>query len=626
MIIKYKTAAINSMKKEFEELIQNLNELAGFRVHWTFEDILKGIRGFDPGNGKGFSDVFDVGFSSTKENRFMLYTPDFDLTFAIDEYEGLDEYEDITFASIYSDLRVDFSHATIGDGEDPLSLFDIRVDSISEVVEVFEFLLNLESEELPTLTYRQISLYDVLEDLELVFSRNFEEPLLLESSKITNDIAKLVVKFFEIRDFQFSAYDSDGLETANSLVCQLNQMANEFSKIGPEYSKRDKRNSVYFDSIRLKFLEDKEFIPWSDVLGWRFKISKKYSKMCLSDLMSSQEAIAAFEILGDPRTTVKKLKNTKIRIPSSKLLQQYEAINRRMHKRLFQDYLVKLENETFSTNASKLNEAVELRTKLLKNLSGEVFNKFAEWQNPLPVFLERAYLAFGKESPADIKCQNGEKLLNILLKTGLFFILESFGNLDNYKTGHSEISNIKNKSLQHLRSKKCSDGDYAQLLRNASKIEIQFKGPFRELASVFIENDAVISSLLAARNRRHHAPFDSIGFIAIFSELMPDLIRYVRRSLEPFEMAFVTSFKNTKGVKEVEGINFKMADAIPETKRWQTDHSLDVFQTESVLIFSEDCLPIALHGFFDVQSNIKTVFEIGILDRFNGEDPVFNYY
>lgn len=247
------------------------------------------------------------------------------------------------------------------------------------------------------------------------------------------------------------------------------------------------------------------------------------------------------------------------------------------------------------------------------------------FQNPLPFIIEKAYRDFVKSDEELKILENGEKLLSILLKTRLLFVLEE------YKTYHpTSYKKFKSNIDENFIQKKPTDGAFSYLNSILNKT-IQRENIKLKCFDNFQENlnkkeiNSLFGYLTELRNRSAHPPYDKRNFIDNLTSHLPNLIETYREAMNNIDFLIPMSFtnKNKKiimSAKRLMGFESKF-------------ETIDIIiSPDEILMFEIDELVayniatkkiIPFKTFVGLKIQDEPVYSIGLFDRYENGKPKF---
>ena len=376
------------------------------------------------------------------------------------------------------------------------------------------------------------------------------------------------------------------------------------------------RNEVHYAGMMV--LGADSFLGYNPALVLRPK--EDTSRMWLVDYLEhAAEAEGLIQRLcNNWKRLPKDLTQIMIPIPSAKRDQVADAIERRSARQAYLGFLKAAMRirEPFEQVA----KIYQKRTRAAQGLHTELLDDLVAMQHPLPFFLEYPYRAFRKEDDHIRKVTAGQRLLGVLAKVPLFLVVEELLSAD-HPLGH-EV-------LQRLQEAPPSDGTLVRLHREVSEQLIEDPSNplilFKELLGFLRANERLMS-LVEARNRMHHEPFDQFGFLKAVDEVAPTVLDTLRGLLAGCRFLIPTHTQVINGEKSLTAEEISGADAQFRTAVIKITLPLERFQTGQLIALrnSPECV-LPLGSLLTATTINQQSRDFGIFDRMENQTPRFAY-
>jgi len=345
--------------------------------------------------------------------------------------------------------------------------------------------------------------------------------------------------------------------------------------------------------------------------------TKNISNMWLWDFLyhSSEGEELIRRMLKGWQYLPKGLNNLSVNTPRTKTAQTADAVIRRNAR---QQYLLKLQSAMRTREPFEdMARLYKARTEAATSLHNEFLEEIIASQKPLPFFIEYPYRAFLKADRSDkVKC--GQRLLGIFAKIPLFLVIEELQS-GGISLGEDYLDKI-------TADKPLSDGGFLNLQVELSKAisEKNHKlSIFAGLVSLMSNSDS-LKTMVEARNRMHHEPYDEEGFLEALSEHAPKLIAKYRDALADL------NFVIPKGIRIEQGKTILTAENITGCDRFFTEQdfpissSIETFENGKIVAFQkEGTKALKLSFLLNAQHKIKRIIDFGIFDRMKPSGPEY---
>jgi hypothetical protein len=270
------------------------------------------------------------------------------------------------------------------------------------------------------------------------------------------------------------------------------------------------------------------------------------------------------------------------------------------------------------------NSLTRKRLQYLNSFYSEQHHLIEMYENPLPFIIEKAYRDYVRSDVDMEMVTSGLHLLNILIKTRLFFPLEEYMLSDNLDEDF--IKTIE----QEFYNKKPSDGTFSRIHSILNKIiskndvNLSCFGKFNEdLSSKSINH--IFNEIVAIRNRFAHPPYDAKAFMDTLSHYIPGLIDTYRTAMADTDFLIPHSFKTKNKIiimsaKKLMGFESKF-ETIEITI--SQDEILNFEVGEFIAYNSKTKKTVLLSKFIDLKADIEPKYNIGLFDGMENGAPVY---
>jgi len=312
----------------------------------------------------------------------------------------------------------------------------------------------------------------------------------------------------------------------------------------------------------------------------------------------------------------KGLGNINISIPRSKTAQTADAIIRRNAR---QQYLHKLQS------AMCVREPFQEQARLYRNraaaadaLHNEFLEEIVASQKPLPFFIEYPYRAFIKADDTLDKVKCGQRLLGILSKIPLYLVIEELA---------ASGSSIGENYLEQIKADKpLSDGGFLNLQMDLSK-ELNASDDklviFHKLAMVMADSGS-LKTMVTARNRMHHEPYDEDGFLKAISEEAFKLIPVLREALADLNFVIPLGIRVEDGKSILKGEDITGCDGFFRERDFAISGPVEIFENGKIIAFQKDgAQALKLSFLLNAQQRTKRIIDFGIFDRMKPSGPEY---
>lgn len=643
-------SGMNNIEEYIESKVGSLNSIGGKKIEWfTGEKLEYELHRWMPSKptlGLGFkirNPVFFIPFFHWKDGKYW-----------VEEAEDFGEEDTIFYFEVTSDLNVQLNYfhddMDLGDDPGPIPVFELRLEHISEIFELVEYIFNTSSLKSPRTKFKDVNLSKIMTNVKLLIGDGYTSSgFIFDFNKLPSgvkEIVDLIIERNELsqNDLQFEEW----IEKNNSLSSKIEKLFEDLKIISQivEFP-RCETDSFYFDAIKQKFVE--KVRPFT--LAIKFDLSNDISSVYFRDLLNSGNRKVLSEHLtlsSNLNNFVKSLYENDLTIMSSKHLQQHDSISRRCQLHILGKKITEFRDKVTQFPLENVAQSAAQAVHVLENANVDFLDKTYSLSKPLPSILERPFQTFKKSGSVEETCRNGEILLNLSLKAALYLFINSAATSPNYTeldwltkllpekqkaTANGEklkdLGALEELTSQHyevVSTENCSDGKLLRMVIDRAILEKRLKGPFQVYAEVFLDLEAKFKELVEARNRRHHAPFDSEGLAEICNKNLPEIFAACREALNDFEFVYVSGLKNVRGKKQVIGTDLKVFDGIPEPRVWDIRRSLDDFPTDVISVFNDRIHPVVLETLFSTKISERKFLQIGVLDRFKNGTPVFDFF
>ena len=296
------------------------------------------------------------------------------------------------------------------------------------------------------------------------------------------------------------------------------------------------------------------------------------------------------------------------------------------YDRLFYAFSVNIKEEHLRQMCDKFSDTSNcLPEKLLNNINERIkrihqvrydFENINKYLQPLPFILEYPFEYFFNSENQSSKVRASKFIVNVLCKFPLFILLEELRTFQDFSEITKEIEN-------NLEVKPASDGTYLDLQQkivdciNNNNIHLPVFSP---ILSIYKNGDFIkkLESLVTARNRSSHAPFDDEGLLKTMDENIKEIINSLRDCFKNIRMLCQPVIKIKDGNITVSAKNLSGASISFPSYKINNIVKEDFFNIDSERIFfyneSSNKLCLSIKMFRPKNIKLESV-DIGLYDR-----------
>lgn len=495
-------------------------------------------------------------------------------------------------------------------------LMSTYIDAPQELAELFYFLGNVKESELRGSGNKIVKIRDIIESVYITIPTKDGQKLWPYDVRSLKRIPQ------DIKDYIMSILNEDNSDPEFwPIYLEENNRYEYFSDL-VDCCERD----IYIKGLSIgdfNIVLDKTdtMKTWGELYPRLvLRISDKYSILYLRDYLKysieGREISEELLCLNNGSEIPKKLN---IELPRKKIKQIQKSIELRNHIRNYKGMVSHL--TSLAEPFDGIMDRYKKRIENLKFVHHEFLYEINEIKNPLPSMLEHPYRLFRR---ADVltKQKTSQHLLNLLIKIPLFLMLEEL---------ELKCTELSKKYFDKIYNPKpLSDGAWASILReligdvvNNDIVQLKI---FNELVlAINKEYMQGVKSVIEARNRCHHAPYDCNGFVKICDEVLPKLVDGLRDGLRDTMILQVISLGVNKEGSYVKAYKLAGHDRVYETKTIQTKEKLEQYPEDNLVAYnaSKDKV-VTLNNFFDSQQAPVSTINISIFDRMSeSNEPEF---
>ncbi len=363
----------------------------------------------------------------------------------------------------------------------------------------------------------------------------------------------------------------------------------------------------------------------SSVLGLVLRLTAKASLFYMLDLLRySVEGARVPEELATAKSRKDWLKTREISAPPNRLLQIYRSIAFRQAR---QSYLNEVAN--LSHGREPLQNAQDLfvrRKKMVRSLHDEMLLQVESNLRPLPFFVEYPYAQFIGTADRAQRIRHAQSVLNILCKSLILLPLEELQR-------ESDLPESVQQLIALLRRRAASDGTLLQLSRDLRKtVKTESLSPRLKVFSALVTETGSdlaeqLSTLVAARNRVHHPPYDERGFLDAATTILPSIIGRLRETLSNVELIIPKQVRPSRESTTV--LAMKVMGENPAFRSFEFETSLPAgqFIVDELAAYQADDREalIPLNHWFQTKTFSAESVDVGLFDRMEREELKYSF-
>ena len=359
---------------------------------------------------------------------------------------------------------------------------------------------------------------------------------------------------------------------------------------------------------------------WDDSPRLILRPKSTTSSLLLADILAESEEACEFTssiafCMWDRLASL--LKSTTVTIPQDKVAQTGASIEIRTaiqeYGKVFQ-HLIRRKDAFHDVKS-----LYERRTRCLGVVHDDLLAEVEALHTPFPFFLEHPIRQFIAASDPLQKINQGQVLLNLLIKLPAFLILEEAA-LDPCDTAL--------RYMNELRERPLSEGSLIDIRRRLSS---DLKGLnrsstiFQELADHLADLE-ILGRLVEARNRFHHPPFDDAAFLDELTKLLPPYIAGLRPAFESliFLVPKTLEYRNGKG--RVTASNISGSNPVFPAFAFDTRLPLESFPSETLICWNRTMdRAVQFKSLLTIRKFKTEAIDIGIFDRVRNNESQFSF-
>lgn len=508
----------------------------------------------------------------------------------------------------------------VGSGDDDGVFLETQLQSGEELPEVLEFLCTANAELIGTSKVQTRTLRSLLDDVFLLITGGDKlrllslrpQTLLLSESSLMEPVeASLRNDFAWFADHSYLDFaewiDRNGLRDAFSeappaLDSDLLLEANGGLKtIGLLQQGSDTDFGLYPHLV---------LRPRADV-----------SRMLLADFFERAQESSNLAELFFPnwKSLPGSLKEFGFEIPSLKRDQTAFSIELRSTRLIYQSKVQQLSavREPFS----QIIPLYRKRIRAIDAVHNELLDEIDSIQQPLPFFLEYPYRRFRKSDDSLTKLRSGQLLLNLLAKVPLYLVAEEL-----CAAGVEVGMNI----IEKVRRQPCSDGTLLefrrQLVGDLEALPLPVRPRVFQQLTTSMKPTGEIESLVAARNRYHHPPFDEIGFLEALERTIPSMMEAIRKQLAGVAFCIPYGCKYKEGRRWVTASNVCCTEATFPRTTFEIFAEFEDFPVDTLVAYvTGTSLSVPIQTLFTFKQVTRESLDFGVFDHMRGEIPEFHF-
>ena len=311
------------------------------------------------------------------------------------------------------------------------------------------------------------------------------------------------------------------------------------------------------------------------------------------------------------------MKTTTVNIPQGKVAQTGASIEIRT---AIQDYGIVFQHLIRRKNAFQdVKSLYERRTHCLAVVHEDLLAEVEALHTPFPFFLEHPIRQFIAASDPLQKINQGQVLLNLLIKLPVFLILEEAA---------LDPCDIALRYMNELRERPLSEGSLIDIRRRLSSDLKGMKRPttiFQELEE-HLEDLELLGRLVEARNRFHHPPFDDAAFLDELTKGLPSYIAGLRPAFKSliFLVPKTLEYRNGKGL--VTASNISGSNTVFPSFAFETRLPLESFPSETLVCWNRTSdRSVSFKRLLTIRKFKTEAIDIGIFDRIRNNEPQFSF-
>ena len=363
---------------------------------------------------------------------------------------------------------------------------------------------------------------------------------------------------------------------------------------------------------------------WHD-FGVVLRLNAKASVTFLLDVLRhSHDAENIREELAAVKSWKEWIRTKQIAAPSSRFLQIHQSIAFRNARETYLCEVARLSRIREPLHAAP--DLFDRRTEMVQSLHNEMLVQVESLIRPLPFFIEYPYAQFIGTADRGQRIRHAQFLLNILCKMLILLPLEELQQAGDLP---ERIQTL----VTQLRERPASDGTLRDLGRDLAKIVVTESLLSRLRVFGSLVTDAGnnlrehLGTLISARNRMQHPPFDENGFLAAAATTLPEIVGQLRETLRSLSLIVPKQVRPTREHVTVQAV--KVMGENPGFKSFEFTTSLPAgdFITDELAAYRSDEPEalVSLNYWCRAKTFSSESLDVGFFDRMEREGPAYSF-
>lgn len=318
------------------------------------------------------------------------------------------------------------------------------------------------------------------------------------------------------------------------------------------------------------------------------------------------------------------LKTKTISTPRNRLLQIYHSIAFRNARQSYID-----EVNTLPHVYEPLDEAPAMlrrREEAVRSIHQANLLQVESVVRPLPFFIEYPYAQFIGTADRAQKMRHAQMVLNVLCKALLLLPLEELQH-----TGR--VSESLENLMAKVREGRSSDGKllgFGRDLRKIARAE-SLTGQlslFRDLAGNIGETiSEQLGTMVTARNRAHHPPFDEKGYLEVAAANLPKMVDQLRDVFQTTKVIVPKTVRPSRERTTVAAMKVMGENPAFRSFEFQTTLPADDFIVDELVAYRAAApeILVPLNHWFEAKAFSSESIDVGLFERMEREGPAFSY-
>lgn len=467
--------------------------------------------------------------------------------------------------------------------EDGYPILSTTLRDSGDVSELIDFFIRARLDDIGNSLSKRTSLAMVIEKVFYAFGRGPDQKIRM----VPLDGRKMPKEAPDIRDFMKQDGENSFFSPEELYLPELNRFLSSEFRLGRDldFTTLDAGDLILSSGGIVKDHEvfpDREDVFYHSLPIIVIRLKNNLSRMWFGDFLElAKEADGLLDYLVREWNAMPGALNHKeIHVPARKEAQISRAVVLRQARRDYRESVQQL-----SSIREPLGETASLyrkRAKAVRTIYGESLEDIEALQSPLPFFLEYPYRHFRREDDHIQKVRAGQRLLGILAKVPLFLVVEEL-----LAGGHELGAAI----LEKLEERAPSDGTLVGMQKLvAAKIGELDDNPlvmFHGLAETMSDVQD-LESMVTARNRMHHEPYDEVGFLNMMKERAPKVMDRLRGTLHDCRFIVPQHGRMLDGKRVITAEDACSADAHFRTIDLKVSLPLEQFPSGELMVWRSD--------------------------------------